>query len=317
MVDWKIKELIIENIEDIYNWRKLVGKREKTEDFLLWEYMSCPFGPTKNWIADDDGKIVGQYSLQKQEYFYYGKKVIGSLAFDLATHPDYRYQGIFTKLGFHSLEEAGKQDIAFTLGYPWIKGIAIPGHKKVGWTLLGELKIYECSKVKGIHKNNKYDIEYISEFDNDFKGFSDRFQDDIPIYLNRTKEYLNWRYVDKPYDYTIDKIYDMSGEMVSYIVTKKYQDTLHLIDFLIPENEDLYNYILYTLDCLLMFLMLKKISLCVNDSHPFCKFLRKHGFTSQEKCFIPIVHINNETVDINKMNNIHDYYFTMGDNDIF
>ena len=243
-----MKELIIENTEELFNWRKLVGRREKTEDYLLWEYLCCPFGPTKTWIADDGGKITGSYTIQKQEYFYYGKKVIGSLAFDLATHPDYRYQGIFTKLGFHSLEEAGKEDIAFTLGYPLIKGIAIPGHKKVGWTLLGELKIYECRNIKGIHPTNKYDVEYISEFDDDFKDFSDRFQDEIPIYLNRTKDYLNWRYVDKPYDYTINKIYDKSGEMVSYIVTKKYEDTLHLIDFLIPNNENIYNDILYTLE---------------------------------------------------------------------
>ena len=314
MVDWKVIKLNYENINELFDWRKLIGRREKNFDYIVWEYLCAPLGSAETLLAVYNGEIIGQYSAQRYDAFFFGEKIIGSLAFDAGTHPDYRRQGIFVALGKLLFSEEGKQNIPFSTGFP--NESAVPGHKKVGWNFLCPLPLYECSKVKGIHKNNKYNVEYISEFDDDFKGFSERFQDDIPIYLNRTKRYLNWRYVDKPYDYTINKIYDKSGEMVSYIVTKKYQKTLHLVDFLIPENEDLYNDILYTLECLRMFLMLNKISLYVNHTHPFCKFLKNHGFEFKDTGRVYIVRKNNDHLD-SRIFEENNHYITMGDCDVF
>lgn len=314
MVDWKIRKLNDKDIDKLYNWRKLVAKREKTWEYFMWEYLKSPMGSVETLVVDYNGEIIGQYSTQRYEAFFFGEKIIGSLAFDAGTHPNYRKQGIFTALGKLLFSEEGKQNISFSTGFP--NESAIPSHKKVNWYFLCPLPLYECSNIKGIHKNNKYDFENIIEFDDDFKDFSERFQDEIPIYLNRTKRYLNWRYVDKPYDYTINKIYDRSGEMVSYIVTKKYQKTLHLVDFLIPENENLYNDIIYILECLRMFLMLNKISLYVNHSHPFCKFLRDRGFKFKDTGRFYIVRKNNDYLD-SRIFEEKNHYITMGDCDVF
>ena len=304
----------MKDIYKLFKWRKIIARREKTWEYFTWEYLKGPWGPVETKVVYDNEKIIGQYSAQRFQAYYFGEKIMGSLAFDAGTHPDYRRQGIFVALGKLLFSEEGKNNILFSNGFP--NESAVPGHKKVKWHFLCPLPLYECSNIKGIHKNNKYDFENITEFDDDFKGFSERFQDEIPIYLNRTKMYLNWRYVDKPYDYTINKIYDKSGEMVSYIVTKKYQKTLHLVDFLIPENEDLYNDILYTLECLRMFLMLNKISLYVNHSHPFCKFLRKHGFKFKDTGRVYIVRKNNDYLD-SRLFDEKNHYITMGDSDVF
>lgn len=315
MVEWKIKKLIIENIEDIFNWRKLVGRREKTEDYLLWEYLCSPFGQVETLVADYNGEIIGQYSSQRYDAFYFSEKIRASLSFDTATHPGFRKQGIFHTLGDYFFKEEGKQNIHFSTGFP-NENFWTSGKNKFGWNGICQIPLYECSNITGIHKTNKYEFDNINEFDDDFKGFSESFQDDIPIYLNRTKDYLNWRFVNKPYEYSRYKIYDKSGEMVSYIVTKKYQDTLHLIDFLIPENENLYNNILYILECLRMFLMLNKISLFVNHSHPFCKFLMKHGFKFTDTDRVYIVRRNNDYLD-SRLFDEKNHYITMGDSDVF
>ena len=314
MTDWKIRRLKKEEIDDLFNWRKLVSRRDKTKEYFLWEYLKGTSGPVETWVADYNGNIIGQYSTQRYEAFYFGEKIIGSLAFDAGTHPNYRRQGIFVALGNILFSEEGNNNVPFSNGFP--NESAVPGHKKVGWNFLCSLPLYECSNIKGIHKTNKYEFDNISKFDDDFKGFSEGFQDEIPIYLNRTKRYLNWRYVDKPYDYTINKIYDKSGEMVSYIVTKKYQKTLHLIDFLIPKNENLYNDILYILECLCMFLMLNKISLYVNHSHPFCKFLKKRGFKFKDTGRYYIVRANNDYLS-KELFEEKNHYITMGDSDVF
>jgi len=312
MTEWNIRKL--NDKDDFFNWRKLVARREKTKEYFRWEYFKSPWGSVETWIVDYDGEIIGQYSTQRFQAFFFGEKIMGSLAFDAGTHPNYRRQGIFVALGKVLFSEEGKNNILFSNGFP--NESAIPGHKKVNWHFLCPLPLYESSNVTKIHKTNKYEFENINEFDDDFKGFSDCFQDEIPIYLNRTKEYLNWRYVDKPYDYIINKIYNKKGEMVSYIVTKKYQKTLHLIDFLIPKNENLYNDILYILECLRMFLMLNKISLYVNRTHPFCKFLRKHNFKFADTGRVYIIRKNNDYLG-SELFNKKNHYITMGDSDVF
>jgi len=321
---WKIRDYLESDRKNLIDWRNMIDKRVITADFFKWQYFDNPFGPVDTWVADDGEKIVGQYTLQRQEYFYYGKKVIGSLAFDLATHPDYRYQGMFTKLGFHSLEEAGKRNIAFTLGYPWVKGIAIPGHKKVGWSLLGELKIYELKNLNAyeLKQLNGFTIKEVNQFDDRYDSLALEHKDDASIMLNRTGAYLNWRYLyKKGYKYYCFEIVDTKNSLVGFFILKIYEDehakTLHIIDFILPKNKDVYQKVLNYTVIFASEQNANVITLIVNKKLEFFNFLKSNGFTSQERDFIPIVHVNNEIVDINKMNNIRDYYFTMGDNDIF
>ncbi len=321
---WKIRDFLESDNENLIEWRKQIDKRVITPDFFKWQYHDNPFGPVDTWVADDGKKIVGQYTLQRQEYFYYGKKIIGSLAFDLATHPDYRYQGMFTKLGFHSLEEAGKRNIAFTLGYPWVKGIAIPGHKKVGWTLLGQLKIYELKNLKTYEfkQIDGFTIKEINHFDKRYDLFALNHKNDANIMLNRNDAYLNWRYLHKiGYKYYCFEIVDSTNILVGFFILKIYEDdqskTLHIIDFILPKNKDIYQKIL---DYTVRFAMeqhINIITLIINEKLEFFNFLKSNGFESQERHFIPIIHVNNDTVEIKKLCNINDYYFTMGDNDIF
>ena len=321
---WKIRDYLESDHEKLVEWRKMIDKRVISADFFKWQYFDNPYGPVDTWVADDGGKIVGQYTVQRQEYFYYGKKIIGSLAFDLATHPDYRFQGMFTKLGFHSLEDAGRRNIAFTLGYPWVKGIAIPGHKKVGWTLLGELKIYELKNLKAykITQSNYFIIKEINHFDNRYNSLALEHKDDCSIMLNRTDSYLNWRYLyKKGYKFHCFEITDTNNSLVGFFILKIYEDEhgriLHIVDFILPKNKNIYQKVLNHAVLFASEQKADKITLIVNEKLEFFNFLKSNGFTSQERHFIPIVHVNNETVDIDKMNNIHDYYFTMGDNDIF
>jgi len=65
-----------------------------------------------------------------------------------------------------------------------------------------------------------------------------------------------------------------------------------------------------------MFLMLNKISLYVNHSHPFCKFLRNHGFEFKDTGRVYIVRKNNDHLD-SRLFDEKNHYITMGDCDVF
>lgn len=322
-VKWTIRKFRSSDHPDYLAWRKLVAHRSKTPEFIEWEYYSSPYGPVETWVADDGGKIVGQYSLQRYDCYYFGKLIRASLCFDVATHPDYRYQGMFTKLGFHSLKKEGEMNVSFTIGFPWIGGIAIPGHMKVGWKKLGELGIY--SKVDLIsheyHETDPFQIRKIDAFDARFDSLANNHKEDLPIMLRRSSAYLNWRYVQKVgYTYYCYEILERE-QLVGYFVLKIYESekskTLHIIDYILPKNSTVYRAVLDFVIANANEAGIHKVNLVINENHHFFKFLESFNFIREERCFIPIVHRNNDTIDDNRLMDFKNHYFTMGDNDIF
>ena len=328
MVDWKIREFNKKDIEYFLEWRKLVARRVKTDEYFNWEYFNNPWGPVDTTLADDNGIIVGQYSTLPYEAFFFGEKMKASLSFDTGTHPDYRRQGIFKTLGAHHFEEQGKRGINFSTGFPnenfW------PGGKKFNWHALCPIPLLANNLALELktEKSNKFEINEIERFDKEFEGFSESFKDDNPIYLNRTKQYLNWRFVEKPsleeprhkYIYQNYKIFDKTGEMISYIVTKKYkeknQSFLHLVDFLAPNDEQIYMTILNFLDSDAKSQGINTISLFLNKYHPLSQFLKKFSFQYVETKRVYIVRFNNDVLDKDVLLNAKNHFFTMGDSDV-
>lgn len=322
-VKWTIRKFRPTDRPHYLEWRKLVAHRIKSPEFIEWEYYSSPYGPVETWVADDAGKIVGQYSVQRYDCYYFGELIQASLCFDVATHPEYRYQGMFTKLGFHTLENEGADNVAFTIGFPWVGGIAIPGHLRVGWSKLSELGIY--SKTDLItHKDQNtgsFQIKQIDGFDERFDELADAHKRDLPIMLKRSAAYLNWRYIQKlGYIYFCFEIVE-SKKLVGYLILKIYESekskTLHIIDYILPKNLDAYNAVLDFVIAYANRAEVQKVNLVINENHHFFNFLEESNFTREERFFIPIVHRNNDSIDNDKLIDFNNHYLTMGDNDIF
>lgn len=321
MVNWEIRAFKEGDIKDFLNWRKYVARRNKTMEFWKWEYLKGPWGPVATLLAVDNEKIVGQYSTQRYEAFYFGKKIMASLSFDTGTHPDYRRQGIFKTLGTQHFQNERKQNIHFSTGFPnenfW------PGGKKFGWRALYPVPLLENNNIFDINveKISNYEINEIQNFGKEFEGFSENFKDDIPIYLNRTTKYLNWRFIEKPgLVYQKFQILDKTGEMVAYFISKYYtskeQKILHLIDFLLPNDEMIYKTVLNFLVTKAKEKRINKITLFLNRYHPFRNFLSKNGFEYKKIGRIFIVRNNTGVFNDADLFEKKNYYITMADSDV-
>lgn len=322
MGTWTIRQFNEHDINKFLDWRKNVARREKTREYFEWEYFKGPWGPVETFLAVDAENIVGQYSAQRYETFYLGKKIMASLAFDAGTHPDYRKQGIFEALGNKILSEEGKQNILFTTGFP--NEFAIPGHKKVGWCFLCQLPLLINNNISEIRVDNPsiYEIVKIESFGKEFEGFSENFKDDLPIYLNRTRRYLNWRFVEKPgLKYQKFEILDKSGELISYFVIKYFQSEgrtiLHLLDFLFPHDEEVYKAVLNHLIKISKEQNITTISMFLSRNNSLSAFLRNFQFEYTNSNRFYIVHNNTNILDENKLFEEKNHFFTMGDSDVF
>jgi len=251
---------------------------------------------------------------------------MASLSFDTGTHPEYRRQGIFKTIGDHHFKEQGKQNYNFSTGFPnenfW------PGGKKFNWHALCPIPLLENHQISKINseKISKFNFLEITKFDDEFKGFSESFKNQIPIYLNRTQRYLNWRFVEKPnlknrsYKYSKYKIYDRSGGMIAYIVTKLFQSEeqtiLHLVDYLAPNDADVFQYILNFLIENAKIHKINTISMFLNRYQPLSEYLRKFGFTYVDTKRVFIVRTNNDLLDKKTLFEEKNHYITMGDSDV-
>ena len=229
--------------EEMYN-------REKWLRWWRWMYTENPAAGSRIWVADHDGKIVGQYPLILVKMKIGKSVIIASQNIDLMTHPDYRHQGMFSTLEKKALNEAGKERINVTYGFP--NGPAYPGHLKSGWfdvcplqilfkplnldnilkkritnkfllkigTAMGNLFISIFYKTKKPSEVDDLTISKITSFDGCINDFWEKISDDHKILTVREKEYLNWRYVTVPdVDYTI-YLAEKDGEIYGYTVLR-------------------------------------------------------------------------------------------------
>ena len=331
MVDWILRKFRDEDFIQFLDWRKVVARREKTQEYVEWEYLKGPWGPAETWVADDNGKIIGQYSTQRYEAFYFGKKMIASYSFDTGAHPKYFHpkKNIFQSLGRKFFEEEAKQNIHFSTGFP--NEYFLFGGVKFGWKIVCPIPLLENNNISeiNIEKSSDYEIREIQNFDESFEGFSENFKNELPICLNRTRRYLNWRFVEKPsltnpkyhYNYAKYKILDKTGEMVSYIVTKNFPSEegiiLHLMDFLIPQETELYKSLIYFLIKKAKNEKIGKISLFLTRYDPFSEYLRKFNFRYVDTDRKFIVRNNTNILNDEDLVNERNHFITMGDHDVY
>ena len=253
--EWTVREYkkgdengILELMKAVYPDKKIL--KENWMKWWKWMFTKSPAGAARIWLAEHNGKIVGQYPLIISD-LKVGKEIAKvSQNIELMTHPDYRKQGMFITLEKKSLEETAKEGINITIGFP--NAAAYPGHIKTGWYDIGSLqigvkpinfkKIVETGiknnflrpfyvffgkviinliyREKKILESISLKISKVNSFDDRINDFWDKNSKDYEITTVRKKEYLNWRYVDIPdIKYTI-YIAEEKGEMQGYIVLR-------------------------------------------------------------------------------------------------
>ncbi|MCA8957528.1 MAG: GNAT family N-acetyltransferase, partial [Planctomycetes bacterium] len=150
-VRWRVREATAADRDGILACRAVTFAGEEPEkgepDYWRWEFVDNHAGPARLFVAEDDTRqgaqrIVGHYAVIPQRFVLDGATLRGSIVVDVMTHPDYRFQGMFTKIGRFALDACtADPGFEFTTGYP-IRKEVIPGHLKVGWRIRFRIGTY-------------------------------------------------------------------------------------------------------------------------------------------------------------------------------
>lgn len=234
-----------------------------------WKYLHNPFAKKdpEIIIAMDKGKIVGARPVLLAEMWLNNEKVKVAQPSDTMVHPEYRREGIFSRMNQFAIEYYEKNN--YTLFYNFPGTMSYSGYLKQGWQIVSitedlfmvtnPQKIISCklankslSYVLGFFYDNflnsrkealqpsSFQIKICDRLTNDVERI-DTLRNKSGIELVRDATYLNWRFDQHPehsYKYILASEND---RLAGYAVTSVQEKSNGLIfgmvvDYLVRDN---------------------------------------------------------------------------------
>jgi len=229
-------------------------ERERWIRWWHWMYKDNPAGAGMIWLAEHNGKIVGQSAIIPVAMKVGTETATGFQSINTMTHPNYRRQGMYESLARKAYAEAAREGIC--IGYRFPNKVShLIAIKRLNWfdvdTMQVLYKPLDWMKTSKTMTGNKFlagflamsgnitarmfyraervsiieglTITQVPFFDERINQFWDRACGQYQIMVMRNKDYLNWRYVAVPdVDYSI-YIAEKSRKICGYLVLRCVQ----------------------------------------------------------------------------------------------
>ena len=287
-------------------------------DHWKWKYLDNPTNGSVMSLALSDDEVVGCFGLFIQRIKIGDRSYLCSNGVDVAVHPDFRRMGIYNKmwdlmkelkidtgikfhfgvegnpiiiqknlkLGFHLfpfsvLQFIRMHDIDMHLR---LRPTKYAKFKKYGFQLL---KFYNTHAFAIPSLTSSADDSHICEikrFDNRVNTFWNEIKNHYNFIMERTKDYLNWRYCDPRGGNYIVKIAEKKGDILGYSITRinKYEieyPTGYIVDIItLPNRFDVFNILVKNAVQHFNDNNINLVQSLVIKNHFHERLLRSHGF---------------------------------------
>ena len=319
-----------------------------TSKYFDWQYRNGPYGPAKILLAkNDSGDVIGIEPILPMKLSIDNKVIISSLSCNSITDPDFRNQGIFSKLVSNILEFTKTNKISSIYSIPNRESHNI--FIKNGFNDISELPLlvrplklsnYFPSPIKEIVKPIEIlwkiqKVETVIELfkgkiNSDFEKLTKDLSQRVSILQKRDKEFLEWRYNKHPSRKYNIHILKENNELKGYIITrigkingKKIGIVLDFVfDSKIKNKNGPKDLVKKVLERFWDEDVSLSIATCANNSQEN-KVLHEVGFKISPKFLKPeplyfiAGTINTDSENFKKIKNFKNWFFTLGDYDVF
>ena len=324
--------------------------RQDTVEYWEWQFKNNPAGFAEIWLAVVGERVVGQYVIIPMRLKIRGRDVLGSLSLDTITHPDYRRQGMFEVLARHTYESAGRRGLHITFGVP--NELSYPGFvRKLEWFDIARIawmrRVLDFRRLAASRIRNRFvagvgggaanllfnlryrdfvpapgsdlHVDRIESFDDRFDDLWAKASSSLTVAVVRDKEYLNWRYVDKPGREYVILAASRGRQLAGYAVLKPVKSARghgYIVDlFTVPSDEPAAQALVSSA---MRYFRREGIALAscwTLENCPHYQVLKKAGFL-RRKTFTPLgARLNTGAVSQSTLSDAGNWFYAMGDND--
>jgi len=322
---------------------------EKLREIWLWKIENNPFkenGISVATVMEKEDRIIGVISKMPAPLKFHEKETKCIWLCEYIVHPDHRglghklmenvmkepaiLLGATNELSYKVVKKLGWSDIYILKNRIYITNLRhILKNKKVGNQFLQ----FICGKIWNVlnnflnilnkKKGKNISIEKITIFDQNIDKLWERIEKNYGIIVVRNKEYLNWRYVDRPdINYNI-YLAESDKKVLGYVVTRTdSHDDLkfgHIVDIICDFDRSDACYPLIN-EAVQDFRIINDVDLitCYISPyhHLYDKALRRNGFFFKTSKRQVVFYNNSPSVSKNDISNTNDWFFTRGDSDM-
>jgi hypothetical protein len=278
-----------------------------------WLYENNPHGRARAWIAHDadDDTIIGISAAFPRRIYVDGKDRLSWVLGDFCINNAYRTLGPALSLQRASLADADSAEVAFCYDFPSKAMTAV--YKRLQVTSFGRMirlakplrsdrKMKELTKsptfsralsfggnllLRLSQQRNRADCDLqLSLHDRDcgdeFSDLARSIGSRYGVCIQRSAEYLNWRYVNSPlYRYELITV-RRAGALLGYAVFLQEGEDAMLVDLFGAAEDAVLSALVVHGVALMMTRGVQTLSAGVVESHPWRGLLEHHGFRARE-----------------------------------
>jgi hypothetical protein len=312
------KDLLIETV------RRLLTPQSDATRFD-WLYNNNPYGAGRVWLAIDQNRnaTVGMAAAFPRRFYVGGRDVRAWVLGDFCLDVQYRSLGPALQLQRACLEVVEEEQTGLCYDFPSVSMMGV--YKRLGFGMTD--KMLRLAKPLRIDRKVRAMIKYpaaqrfLSSAGNvllslgSLKRISDKaveisVQNDacgkeftalmheqrgqLPIYLQRSAAYLNWRYVNNPLASYEIMTARRHGELKGYAVWTQTGEDAAVVDLFAENNQAIVTALLAELVARLASCGVMTLSMWLNESHPWVPWCSEMGFRVRDG--VPLVRLPGPSV---------------------
>jgi hypothetical protein len=301
---------------------RLSFRKELSLDYWNWRFRDNPTKKLMIKLMWDGDTLAGHYAVSPVEMVIDGEVKLTALSMTTMTHPDYAGRGIFSMLAEELYKDiATSHMVSLVWGFPNTNS-----HygfiKNLKWKDLSLVSTFCLRLQKFKTTSEKNTISVKTHFEKAHADTAQTFMENFTVKSRRSLKYLNWRYTNNPSaDYTIFELRD--ADKAYFMVTKIFRSfnepegfEVDIVELFFPPDANLLSSCIQAIKEHYHGHSILQVNTWIPLSDSRHIHLEKIGFSYG----LPLTYLGMRNLDqenISLRENFNNWYFSMGDSDVF
>lgn len=290
--------------------------------YFEWHYLRNPAGKAKVWIAEYQGRIIGNFAAVPHHFKIRKQEGITWMTRDALTHPEFRRLGIM-----HELFAIGTEAICneeFPVCYTFPNEYSHRCFLRRGWIEAFRIPLRTTTDFSEKFKNIKDGLDAVitvSLFQKEVDDLWNKSKNDFHYTISRTSSYLTWRYLNKP-ETKYFPFAEIKNRTLNGLLIMKYYDLnktfrlAHICElFVTPGNETALKNLIAKALKFAIDMRVNKLTAWLPPGHPYEPVYDSAGLTLDQS--IKRWFVVKTIPGITGADKPENWHLSMGDSDVY